>query len=132
MRKLSPLLLAIVLLVAPAFGLARVNLLTAATDNGSDVETYWPLDADSGCGWVRVTGTFDGATVTLQHSIDNGSTWSSLLDDNAAAVTWTTSNAGAERLLNISRRKLRLNVTDAGASTEVSGWLDGGRDGRCG
>lgn len=46
---------------------------------------------------VQVTGTFDGGTVTIQGSNDNGVTWSTLSDDiNGNPLTFTS--AGIEKI----------------------------------
>lgn len=86
-----------------------MNLLSSATADGSGSAMDWP----SGLGNVRCTGTFDGATVTLESSSDGGSTWLPV----GADATFT--EAGQANF-SLGPCKLRGTVSGAGGSTSVT------------
>jgi hypothetical protein len=50
---------------------------------------------------VQVTGTFGGATVTMQGSNDGGATWSTLNDAAGTPLTFTA--AGIKQVLEVSQ-----------------------------
>ncbi len=80
------------------------------------------IEWEGGLGHMVVTGTFDGATVALQISPDDGSTWQDVGGD--ASIT----AAGAVSF-EINPCQLRLNLTSAGGSTSVNGWVTRGSEG---
>jgi len=98
--------------------MAFTQILTAATANGNSSQYYW----DVGEGQVVVSGTFDGATAKLQFSPDNGTTWV----DVGTASTFTAAG-GAGFTLNAC--KVRVNISDADASTQINAWISSGVDG---
>lgn len=115
------LLLALLLVAGVAFA-ETVTLLDEATANANGDSTVWPLRTPYGCGNIVVYGTWDTATVTLQHSLDNGASWRDFKDDTGASVTWT---ADAEKVLCIDQRLIRLVVSSVGASTDLDARIGG-------
>jgi len=108
------ILLLCLLISAPLWGVTY-TLLDGATANGSGTGRAWPQRSSFACGTIDVFGTFDGATVTLEHSAD-GIVWRDFLDENAVAVTWTDDTP---KNICASTRVLRLTISDAGASTDL-------------
>jgi len=92
--------------------MAFIQILTGATANGNSSQYDW----DVGEGQVVVSGTFDGATVKLQLSPDDGTTW---VDVGTASTFTAAGGAG----FTVNSCKLRINISDAGASTVVSAWI---------
>lgn len=71
---------------------------------------------------VGVTGTFGGATVTIQGSMD-GTTWVTLNDFKGNALTITSANVS---LIAESPIHLRA-ITSGGSGTTVDVWVLGSR-----
>lgn len=102
-------------LLRKLLGMADVrNLLFAArtTDGNSSTATMTPGLKDY---TLLVTGTFDGATVTLQASQDN-STW-------AAVGATTTVTAASHVNFYSAVQYFRAVVSSAGASTSLNVWI---------
>lgn len=59
-------------------------------------------------------GTWDGATVTLKFSTDDGTTW-----DSVGVDTVFTSNGGGNVWLS-GKALIRFDLTNAGASTDIT------------
>jgi hypothetical protein len=87
--------------------MASKTLNTTVTANGDTLVPDW----NGRLGAFLVAGTFDGATVKLQHKI--GSTWVDLGSD-----TTVTADGGGQFIT--PQAELRVNVSSAGASTSVT------------
>mgnify|MGYP003147572087 CR=1 FL=1 len=98
--------------------MAFIKILNAATANGNSSQYYW----DVGEGQVVVSGTFDGATVKLQLSPDDGTTW---VDVGTASTFTAAGGAG----FTVNACKLRINISAVGASSEISAWISSEVDG---
>ena len=66
---------------------------------------------------IQVLGTFNGATVTMQGSNDNGTTWATVNDAFGVALTFTT--AGIKQLTEVVAY-MRPLVSASGASTDLT------------
>lgn len=65
-----------------------------------------------------VWGTFDGATVKLQMTPDEGTTWIDVRDLGGVVISLTTNRVVP---LSVSyNEKLRANISGAGASTDLT------------
>ena len=84
------------------------QILDRTTDGDGTI-----LDID-GPHTVGLYGTWDSATVTINISLDGGTTWIAY----AAAST-----ANAHVAVTIYGGKLKLTVASAGASTDLQGYL---------
>lgn len=120
-KKLPALLLALALVAGVAYA-ETVTLLDGVTSNSNGPSTVWPLRTPYKCANIIVYGTWDTATVTLQHSLDNGTTWMDFKDDTGTSVTWT---ANAEKVLCIDQRMIRLVVSSVGGSTDLDARIGG-------
>ena len=80
------------------------------------------IEWEGGLGHMVVTGTFDGCTVDLQVSPDSGTTWQNVGGD--ASLT----DAGVVSF-ELNPCQVRLNLTSAGGSTSINGWVTRGSDG---
>ena len=64
----------------------------------------------------QIAGTWDGATVSLETSLNEGTTWSTLTGyaytTDTAKVIWTTRGM-----------LVRATITNAGASTVLNAWM---------
>jgi hypothetical protein len=92
-------------------------LLTAqTTDDSSTVfkHSTFPEIEHSGNYFFFAWGTWDGATMTLEFSPDDGTTWVAC----GANTTLTADGAGWALVPN--RVQLRATVSSAGASTSLS------------
>ena len=69
---------------------------------------------------IQVTGTFDGATATVQGSNDDGATWFSLTDPQGNALAFSA--AGGSLITEVPDLT-RVLVTSAGASTSLTAAL---------
>lgn len=78
------------------------------TSNATSSVTQWT----GGTGTFYAQGTFDGATVQVQVSFDNGVTWLNISD---ASLT----SAGAFNL-EIGAVLIRAVLTDAGGNTNIT------------
>lgn len=108
--------------------MATVPITSSLLEGQRSLSVYWsPLtQADTdGAAWqaydypdktVAITGTFDGATVTLQGSLD-GSNWFSLTDPQGNAIAKT---AAAMEAVSENPYFIRPLVTSAGASTAIT------------
>lgn len=89
------------------------TLFSSQTANGQSETITW----HGGTGTLVVAGTFDGATVSLQCSPDNGTTW-------IAVGTDSTLTAAGVAVFQLSPGNLlRLDLSIAGASTSITAWL---------
>lgn len=90
----------------------RVTWPTMATgDVGSQVDAPEHLFKE-----VQVLGTFGGATVTIEGSLDGGTTWATLNDPQGNALTFTS--ARLERVQE-STARVRPSVAAGAASVTV-------------
>ena len=87
--------------------------LVAANLDGAAILENWMDYSDRS---IQVLGTFNGATVTIQGSNDDGTTWATLNDAFGTALTFTT--AGVKQVTEVTSR-LRPLVSSAGASTDL-------------
>jgi hypothetical protein len=83
---------------------------TANTD-GSQQKKFYPAPAHGGLGTILATGTFDGATISLEMK-GEGTEWVTVADSSFT-------QAGAASLLG-GGFNLRGVVANAGASTELN------------
>lgn len=67
--------------------------------------------------FLRVSGTFDGATVVLEKSVDGGSTWFTHGEGSGTPASWT---AAVDTTIRAQKARYRGTVSHAGASTSVS------------
>lgn len=90
------------------------KLLENQTANGRGTE----VKTDGGNKTFAVWGTFDGATVTLQGSPDDGGTWITLTIGGAPAAF----TADAIRLVDRLGQGMRVSciVSSVGASTDIN------------
>jgi hypothetical protein len=67
---------------------------------------------------VQVAGTFGGATVVIQGSLNDGATWDTLHDPGGVAITFTSKgiNAISENVTNI---RAILSPVGSGANVNV-------------
>jgi hypothetical protein len=68
---------------------------------------------------VYVVGTFGGATVALQTSPDNGTSWVALKDVNGNAVSFTSAGAA---VCNTQATEMRAAIS-GGTSASLSGYV---------
>ena len=85
------------------------ELLTAASTTGPSAATDW----SGGRGTFSVVGTFDGATVQLEHSPDGGDTWVSVGSD-------TVLTAAGMGNFGVNAGQVRANVTISGTTQSVT------------
>ena len=71
------------------------------------------LEWRGGEGQVAAQGTFGGGTLSLQFSLDNGSTWTNLEDDPASTIAANGSFAFRSMKTDPESYKLRLNLSGA-------------------
>jgi hypothetical protein len=93
----------------------RVDLLSAAAATGT--AKRWVGERAALLAW----GTFDGATVALQVSPDNGTTWLACEGARVAAASLTA--AGTVIVDVPAGLSVRAAITSAGAGTVVSASL---------
>jgi hypothetical protein len=102
------LVVAVLLELTSLINIMALNSLnTTITANGSTAVPDW----NGRLGAFLVSGTFDGATVKLEHQI--GSEWVSLGVD-----TTVTSSGGAQFIT--PQDQLRVTVSGAGGSTNIT------------
>lgn len=88
-----------------------MRVLEAAAATG---ETFpWSV----GRGQLTAQGTWDGATLTLEKTCDDGTTWVPI----CAATTLTASGVGD---FDLSSCTIRAAVSSAGGSTSLTAWAD--------
>ncbi|MAF24529.1 hypothetical protein CL634_02995 [bacterium] len=85
------------------------QVLTSAV-SGNSTAVQWV----GGIGQMVVTGTFDSATVSLQMSPDDGSTW--------ITVSGSSLTSADCKNFDLNSCDLRLAITSAGASTSINAW----------
>ena len=83
----------------------------ASTDISSSSYSVWgPRLA------FQLSGTWDGATVSIEMSLDEGTTWTVITGhaytSDTAKVIWTTRGM-----------LIRATITNAGASTVLNAWM---------
>ena len=89
-----------------------IHLLTDAAVNGSSASySVWgPRLA------FQFAGTWNGATISLETSLDEGTTWNTI-----TGHAYTTDTA---KVVWVTRGMLvRATITNAGASTVLNAWL---------
>lgn len=82
---------------------------------GSSVSSTFTISAVVGTYSLQVGGTFDGAQVDLEGSLDNGTTFAVLED-----LTFTSA---AIKMGNFFPGPMRLHVTGGGTSTAIDSWV---------
>ena len=93
-------------------------LLTNQTSDGDGTAIDW--NGNKG-GEIQIDGTFDGATVTIKGSLDDGVTYTEP-PDNTGQFTSATFEA-----LNLHAPcKIRATVSGAGAGTNINAWASPG------
>lgn len=86
------------------------TLLSARTTNGSGTPV---VISDGGFRLLRVYGTFDGATATLEYDFNGSGTW---VADSAGAFTV----ADTSPLTVKTGLSIRMTLSGVGASTSIS------------
>lgn len=94
------------------------KLLDSATSDGDGPEVT--LNGNQG-GEIQISGTWDGATVTLKGSLDNGATYTEPPDSLGRFTSDTI-----EALNFHAPGKIRATISNAGASTNISMWMEPG------
>lgn len=86
--------------------------VAAANDTGSPV-----FAPDHAFKEVQVIATYDGATVTIEGSLDGGTTWATLNDVQGNALTYTTGS----RIEKVQETcaMIRPAISSVGANTDV-------------
>lgn len=96
--------------VSPTPKAIRLFNDTAVDGSSSSFYTWGPRLA------FQLAGTWDGATITLQTSLDDGTTWTALTGhaytSDTAKVIWTTRSM-----------LIRATISSAGAATVLNGWI---------
>lgn len=87
-------------------------VLTSADPNGDPVTYYDYADRT-----VQVKGTFGGATVELQGSLDNGVTWSPLTDPQGNAIS---KSAAALEAVSEAVPLVRPALTNVGVGASIT------------
>ena len=87
--------------------MSGILLFSERTTDG----TSQAFTVDSSRGAVAVSGTFDGATVALEASIDGGTTFISCTEVTEAAIKAFQATRGT---------KIRATISSAGASTSLT------------
>ncbi|MDI1263895.1 MAG: hypothetical protein PS018_11620 [bacterium] len=93
-------------------------LFSARTTDGNSSAVDWV----GGRGVFAVFGTFNGATVKLQWSPDDGTTW---LDVDRLGDTYVTLSAAGSGGFELPPCKLRANLASAGGSTSLTAVVSG-------
>lgn len=110
--------------------MTAVNATLVPTTTLSTTTVKWAGlttgDAGAGVGYsdyrdrtVQVLGTFGGATVTIEGSNDGGTTWATLHDQSANALTFTS--AGMKYVIELPAL-IRPSVS-GGTSPSIDVWL---------
>jgi len=81
------------------------------------------IESDGAVKNITVSGTFDGATVTLQGTTDNGSTWITLKKTDGSDASFTTNTIEKIDVLKIGSFVGAI-VSGAGGSTLVSAFIN--------
>ncbi len=89
-----------------------IRQFTNQTSNGSSAEFLWHGEERREANF-SATGTFDGATLTLEYSPDGGTTFKPVSDE----VTLTDEALVGLRL---SRYLIRATLSSAGGSTDIT------------
>lgn len=90
----------------------RMTLLDSVSSDMNGPARFWD---GIGPGSLHVFGTWDGATVTIQGSLDGGVTWTALSSLTLTANTFISFEMGLAHI--------RAVVSSAGASTELSAYV---------
>lgn len=90
-------------------------LLDSQTTDGDGTTIDWTGNHE---GTIQVSGTWDGATVTVYGSLDDGTTW--------ASPTNGTFTADKIVEFQMGTGKVKATITSAGASTDLSAWVSPG------
>lgn len=128
MKRILTPLFAVALLVAAPLYAAELFFWTEdtpATTNTTSTEFEWPKRSPLAEGVINIGGTFDGATVVLQQSTDDGVTWSNMKDENGNDAL--SCNSPCRAIITSAQIYLRLSISSAGASTSIYGSLSGPR-----
>lgn len=90
-------------------------LLNARKTNGTGDAVVISHDGRNGCNprLIRAAGVFDGATITFEHSFDDGATW-----DPATAISFTA--PGVKTIYLVPFQRLRAKVADGAESADQS------------
>ena len=88
------------------------KVITAQPADGSTSSLNW----DGRTGQVAASGTWDSATIQLEFSPDDGTTWISVGDEGKLS---------ADGLFNFDLNpcNIRLTVASAGSSTSLNAWV---------
>lgn len=89
------------------------QLFAAKTANGNSSVIKW----QGGDGMLLAEGTWDGATVAVQISPDQGTTWQSI---TSASLT-----ANGTYVFRAPACHMRLNISGVGAGTTLDSWVAG-------
>ena len=102
---------------AVTYVLNNKGVVEAFWDNLTNNDTGTPIDvSDRPDRTVSVQGTFGGATMTLQGSMDGGTTYFTLSDNLGAPIALTV--AGTV-LVAQNTKTIRPNVTGGGGTTDL-------------
>jgi hypothetical protein len=93
-------------------------LLTNQTTNGNGPEVAW--NGNHG-GEIQIAGTWDGATVTIKGSLDGGTTYT----EPPESLGQFTSDT-IEAFNFHAPGKIRATLSNAGATTDISAWIEPG------
>ena len=108
-----------------------VKAVTYVTDNKGVVQLFWdnlvnndtgaPADvSDRPDRTVSVQGTFNGATMTLQGSMDGGTVYFTLHDNLGVAITLA---AAGSVIVAENTKTIRPSITGGGGSTDLDVYL---------
>lgn len=88
------------------------QILTAATAN-DDTSNTFAIDPEKGLS-LQIDGTWDTATLTLQGSLDGGTTWTDVEAYTADVF---------KKLSGSNEADYRLLLSSVGASTSLNAWV---------
>lgn len=84
------------------------------TSNGSKPSTSGI--ACDGRFMVAATGTFAGASLAIELSVDGGTTWFAATDDSGTALAFTSADA---KILETGEAKVRGTLSSAATTTDI-------------
>lgn len=94
--------------------MSQTTLLTNQTTDGNGSAITWP----GGRGTLIITGTFDGATLSIQARAQDGS------DSDFATIKDGSFTAAEPVNVDLGEgTKIRANVSSAGGSTNLTAYL---------